>query len=675
MNIAKHFTRHLSLLLFCILLFFTTTTSAQKEVEAFNVDSTLYSYYQHCQSLILQPVVLNMADTLFQMANKKNDSRMQAVALSLKLDHYYYSANNEDSIVRYTNIVKDFAKATKQFKYYYFAWGNRLILYYLKTGRNNIALYEAEHMLKEAQTYHDKLGLLNCYNTLAHIYNIKGINKLAFEWQLKAIQLVEKEKIQDYNIAIVYTQVASYYIRQNNKSLALQMLKKAEANSNSMVHKVTTKLCYINYYTSFNYLSEAGAVLEECLALFQKDKRLESLKKSLYRTEALYYVKTKEYKKALEAFGKQENKESQFNEHALNNVQVRSKADIYYQMGDTESALKCLQEYLVIDDSLKTLNEQRATSEFATLLNLEKLNSEKKELLLQAQLKDIKSKKTLIVSLIGLLGLVFVFLYRENLLNRKLRLSESKLKQKNSELTDSREELRKAKDKAEASSKMKTTFIQSMSHEIRTPLNSIVGFSQILSDNYSQINPETKEFAEIIKTNSNDLLRLVTDVLTLSELDQHEELPSDIPTDIHACCQISLDLAKANKANDVSIQFMPSKGTLTLKSNPKYLTQALANLLHNAAKFTTQGVISLEYHVSEETKMIHFTVTDTGIGIPDEQREQIFERFYKINSFSQGTGLGLPISKSIAEKLKGDLILDSNYHEGCRFILMLPYTD
>lgn len=675
MNIAKHFTRHFSLLLFCLLLFFTTTATAQKEVETFNVDSALYSYYQHCQSLILQPVVLNMADTLFQMANKKSDSRMQAVALSLKLDHYYYSANNEDSIIRYTNIVKDFAKATKQFKYYYFAWGNRLILYYLKTGRNNIALYEAERMLKEAQTYHDKVGLLNCYNTLAHIYNIKGINKLAFDWQLKTIELVEKEKIEDYNIAIVYTQVANYYTKQNKRSQALQMLKKAEAKSNSITHKVTTKLGYINYYTSFNELSKAGAVLEECLALFKNDKRLESLKKSLYRTEALYYVKTKQYKKALEAFDKQEDKESQFNEQALNNVQIRSKSDIYYQMGDTESALKCLQEYLVVDDSLKTLNEQRATSEFATLLNLEKLNSEKKELLLQAQIKEIKSKKTLIISLIGLLGLVFVFLYRENLLNRKLRLSESKLKQKNSELTDSREELRKAKDKAEASSKMKTTFIQSMSHEIRTPLNSIVGFSQVLSDNYSQISPETKEFTEIIKTNSNDLLRLVTDVLTLSELDQHEELPSDIPTDIDACCQIALDLAKANKADGVTIQFTPSAHTLTLKSNPNYLTQALTNLLHNAAKFTTRGAISLEYEVSEETQMIHFTITDTGIGIPDELRTQIFERFYKINSFSQGTGLGLPICKSIAEKLKGDLILDPNYHNGCRFILRLPYTD
>lgn len=99
--------------------------------------------------------------------------------------------------------------------------------------------------------------------------------------------------------------------------------------------------------------------------------------------------------------------------------------------------------------------------------------------MLQAQEKEIRNKTTLIISLIVLLGILFMFLYRENFLKRKLKVSESELKIRNEELTISREELHKAKDIAEASSRMKTTFIESMTHEIRTPLNSIVGFSQI----------------------------------------------------------------------------------------------------------------------------------------------------------------------------------------------------
>ena len=140
-------------------------------------------------------------------------------------------------------------------------------------------------------------------------------------------------------------------------------------------------------------------------------------------------------------------------------------------MGNMSEAIKYLQMYIEAEDSLKIANEQMASSEFATLLEVEKLNAEKKELMLQAQEKEIRNKTTLIISLIVLLGILFMFLYRENFLKRKLKVSESELKIRNEELTISREELHKAKDIAEASSRMKTTFIESMTHEIRTPLN------------------------------------------------------------------------------------------------------------------------------------------------------------------------------------------------------------
>ena len=131
-----------------LILFFTTTAKAQKEAETFNVDSTLYEYYQRCQECLLEPVVLNMSDTLFRMAGERQDERMQAVAIATQLDYYYFQGTNEDSVIHYTNKVKEFAKATHQPKYYYFAWANRLITYYLKTSRTNIALYEVQNMLK-----------------------------------------------------------------------------------------------------------------------------------------------------------------------------------------------------------------------------------------------------------------------------------------------------------------------------------------------------------------------------------------------------------------------------------------------------------------------------------------------------------------------------------------------
>ena len=650
-----------------LILFFTTTAKAQKEAETFNVDSTLYEYYQRCQEYLLEPVVLNMSDTLFRMAGERQDERMQAVAIATQLDYYYFQGTNEDSVIHYTNKVKEFAKATHQPKYYYFAWANRLITYYLKTSRTNIALYEVQNMLKEAQEEDDKTGLSRCYNIMSQIYTIKRFDSMAFEWRLKEIELTEKYKIENYNISQTYAQIANYYINQKKQKEALAAVEKAIATANSSTQQISAKLEFVNYYSKFGDFQAAEKLLKECQTAFE----LESIKKRLYNIECLYYQQTKQYQKALEAAKMQEKEERRLSESILSSIHYRTQGEIYQKMGNMNLAVKYLQMYINTDDSLKIANEQVSSSEFATLLNVEKLNAEKKELMLQAQEKELHNKTTLIISLIILLGILFIFLYRENFLKRKLKVSEAELKTRNEELMVSREELRKAKDIAEASSRMKTTFIQSMTHEIRTPLNSIVGFSQVLSDHYSN-SPETQEFVNIIKSNSNDLLRLVTDVLTLSELDQYEQLPTDAETDLHAICQLASEVAKDNTQKDVEVLFEPERESLLIRSNSERISQVLNNLAHNAAKFTTHGSIRIAYSVLEAEKKIEISVTDTGTGIPKDQQEAVFERFYKMNSFTQGTGLGLPICRSIAEKLGGSLRIDTSYTEGCRMILTLP---
>lgn len=611
-----------------------------------------------------------MSDTLFRMASGQNDQRMQAVALSTRLDYYYYQANNEDSIIFYTNKVKQFAKEIQQSKYYYFAWANRLILYYLKTGRSNIALYEAEKVLKEAQAEDNKTGLMYCYNIMSQIYTIKNFDVMASEWRVKEIELTEKYKLENYNISNTYAQLANYYITHHQPEPALEALEKAVKTANSASHKILAKLTYVEYYSEFKDFSAAEKMLKECRELFDQDKRLDSLKKRFYRTEAFYYQRSKQFVKALEAVEKQKAEEQRLNEYAMSSGQYRLKGEIYRQMGRPDEAVKFLKKYIEVDDSLKIANEQLASSEYATLLNVEKLNAEKKELMLRTKEKELSNKTTLIFSLIILLAILFLFLYRESRLNRRLKASESELRNKNEELTYSREELRKARDQAEATSQMKTTFIQSMSHEIRTPLNSIIGFSQVLSDHYG--NEETKEFVNIIKANTDDLLRLVTDVLALSELDQYNKLPTNIQTDINMICQLSIEVAKMQKQDTVEFLFKPEREKLIILSNPERISQLLANLAHNAIKFTTHGSIELTYSVLEAEKKLEISVTDTGIGIPKEKQEKVFERFYKMNSFSQGTGLGLSISRTIAEKLGGSLHIDSSYTDGCRMVLTLP---
>ena len=494
---------------------------------------------------------------------------------------------------------------------------------------------------------------------------------MAFEWQLKEIELTEKYDLENYNISQTYSQISSYYINTNQPEKALEALKKADATAYSPTQKISVQLEYVNYYSKFGDMQAAEKILNECKTAFDQDKRLWSIKKRLYNIEYVYYLQSKQYPKALEAAKKQEAEELNLSESIQNSVHYLTKGKIYSNMGNMSEAIKYLQMYIEAEDSLKIANEQMASSEFATLLEVEKLNAEKKELMLQAQEKEIRNKTTLIISLIVLLGILFMFLYRENFLKRKLKVSESELKIRNEELTISREELHKAKYIAEASSRMKTTFIESMTHEIRTPLNSIVGFSQILNDHYSN-SPETQEFVKIIENNSNDLLRLVTDVLALSELDQYDKLPTNITTDVNAICELAYEVAKNKSQKGVEVFFKPERESLFILSNQERISQVLNNLMHNAAKFTSHGSICIAYSISEAEKKIEISVTDTGMGISADKQNCVFERFYKVNSFTQGTGLGLSISRSIAEKLGGSLQIDSSYTDGCRIVLTLP---
>lgn len=237
-----------------------------------------------------------------------------------------------------------------------------------------------------------------------------------------------------------------------------------------------------------------------------------------------------------------------------------------------------------------------------------------------------------------------------------------------------REELKTALDKAESANRMKTAFIANMSHEIRTPLNAIVGFSELQAmDDYSK--EEKEEFVRLIKENSDLLLNLINEILDMSRIESGRMQIETVPCNLVKLCHNCLVSVRQTRAVEgVEYQESYPVDSFRLKTDETKLKQVIINLLTNASKFTKEGFIRLGFELDEESQRVIFTVTDSGIGIPKEDAEKVFERFVKLNPYAQGTGLGLPLCRVIVQKLGGEINLNTDYTGGSQFVFTIPFT-
>ena len=240
------------------------------------------------------------------------------------------------------------------------------------------------------------------------------------------------------------------------------------------------------------------------------------------------------------------------------------------------------------------------------------------------------------------------------------------------ELEESESALREAKDRAEESSRLKSAFLANMSHEIRTPLNAIVGFSDVLASGGTSVD-EQQGYVDIIKTNSDLLLRLINDILDVSRLEADRVTFTIEKCDVVPLCQqVLASVSQARKSENKYI-FECDCESVDLRTDIQRLQQVIINLLSNADKFTRNGKITLKLEVDDEKRVATFSVSDTGTGIPLEKQKLVFERFEKLNEYVQGTGLGLSICKLTVEKWGGEIWVDPGYTDGARFVFTHPF--
>lgn len=334
-----------------------------------------------------------------------------------------------------------------------------------------------------------------------------------------------------------------------------------------------------------------------------------------------------------------------------------AQSHMYEKAGEYKKALKAVREgndfryYNRMDQAQGKLAEMQA------LYDVNRLELEKSRLAGRNKFFLLIAGGIVVAVLIGWI------IYQQIMVRRLERTRE--------QLTAANAEARRQSCRAQESEKMKTAFINSMCHEIRTPLNAINGFSELL---LTEEDPETRQaFQTEIGKSTKALTTLLENMLELSQLISTEGPLPVAQTDVCLLCTERLELQKQLTDNPAIEYVCEAGGGIEIPTNAFYLTRVVDNLLHNAAKFTAAGSVTLSCRNDGERRTLHIAVSDTGIGIPPEKQEWVFERFTKVDPFKPGSGIGLYLSRQIVTRLGGTIRVCPEYREGCRILIELPY--
>ena len=270
--------------------------------------------------------------------------------------------------------------------------------------------------------------------------------------------------------------------------------------------------------------------------------------------------------------------------------------------------------------------------------------------------REISRNRTILLSAIVALLLILLFALIYILLARRRHIKQ----------------LKQAYDRVLEADKMKTTFVRNVTHEVRTPLNIISGFAQVIADPDLVASPqERKELAATMQKNTNLITTLIDELLQLS-LNETTTTKAIKEEDVKVdkLLQVMIDNCQGRLAADTHLQLESSLPEgYKFHTSEEMFKRIVSSLLDNAIKNTPSGSITLK--TSADERQLTIVVEDTGHGIPAGEEDRIFEHFVKLDAFKEGLGLGLPLARTMAERLGGSLTLDSSYHDGARFIVRL----
>ena len=326
----------------------------------------------------------------------------------------------------------------------------------------------------------------------------------------------------------------------------------------------------------------------------------------------------------------------------------RQRGEALLAVGRDREAALLYQKMYLHKDSTFSKDVRMQLDELNTLFQVDEL-----------RIKGQLERSRFVILIIGLLMLVLLlFMYFRH-------RAAKRLAQKNQELMI-------ANARAEESSKMKTNFIQQISHEFRTPLNILNGFTQILTAPDMVLQADEKaDIQKRISESTERITGLVNKMLELSDANSRQVIERN--DDVAALTIAKQATEHAGIQQDTHIKFLlqtDAQAEALIHTNQRSATRALTLLLDNARKFTKEGEVRLA--IQQQPEAVSFIVEDTGIGVPVQKAEHIFDEFVQLDEYYDGTGIGLTVARSIARRLGGDIVLDTSYTGGARFVMTLP---
>ena len=521
----------------------------------------------------------------------------------------------------------------------------------LSLGRLDEALGFFRQSLKIERELGNNLGVAINLNNLGNIYLIKGEYEKSIEYYRLSLEMNTKIHSQR-GIAICYSDLGRVYKSMGDNDEALRYFLKALSINQNQGDRIFLSDSYINIG-------------------------------KIYIEEGQFDAAERHIFKGLEIA---------MQIGAKNNIMEANLAlfEISKSRGKYKTALQYYDTYHCYKDSIMNISLQKELARLSLSFDSKRKEDMIDILEKQSEIDRLEIKKQRIINwlivsafilLLGAAVFLAYYLSAKNKSNRELKRKNEELDAARKKLSKFADELYDAKQEAERSNRIKSEFLANISHEIRTPLNSVLGFADVLSKKCN--NQQDKEHLEAIRLSAMGLLVLINDILDLSKIEAGKITIEYKPFVIRSLFEEMKSLFVARvKKKDTELRFVIDESVPEIINfSDLRLRQIMFNLIGNAIKFTEVGlikvVVSAVVGSSAESVNITIEVSDTGVGIPDNEQNNIFESFYQLDgeNAKHGTGLGLAITQKLVEILNGSIKLESYVGKGSTFTIVFKEVE